>query len=66
MNTTFTDERAEDALRQKFLERLDAAPFEVGNWEAQFIESFLEAPRPFSPGQRQAVDQMRESYEGRL
>ena len=58
--------REEDAGRMQFLRRLDEAPFEVTEWEAQFIESFLKAPRNFTPRQREAVDKMREHYQGRL
>jgi len=57
---------AEDAERLAFLRRLDDATFEVTDWEAQFIGNFLESPRPLTPGQRLAVDGMREHYEGRL
>jgi len=56
----------EDQERLAFLRRLDAAPFEVTDWEAQFIGNFLESPRPLTSGQRTAVDGMRESYEGRI
>ena len=56
----------EDAERRDFLKRLDAAPFEVTDWEAQFIDDHLTSPRPFTPAQRSAIDKMRDSYEGRL
>jgi len=56
----------EDTERLDFLKRLDAAPFEVTDWEAQFIESFLTAPRTLTNRQREAVDELRQKYEGRL
>jgi len=59
-------ERRQDERRMDFLRRLDAAPFEVTDWEAQFIESFLTAPRPMTDKQRDCIDHMRHVYEGRL
>jgi hypothetical protein len=69
-------ERLEDLARCRFLQRLDAAPFEVTEWEAQFIEDVLARALPpkgagfhtlvFTPRQREKVDEMRKEYEGRL
>lgn len=56
----------EDRERVEFLRRLDGAPFEVSDWEANFIESFLRSVRPMTGAQRAAVDAMRDQYEGRL
>lgn len=56
----------EDKERFAFLKKLDAAPFEVTDWEAQFIESFLVDKRPFTPRQREVVDDLRKQYGGRL
>ena len=57
---------AEDRQAIEFLEALDAAPFEVTEWEAQFLASLIRAPRPLSPAQRTKIDQMRQAYEHRL
>lgn len=54
---------AEDRERIEFLERLDAAPLAVSEWEDGIIKSFLTNARPMTPGQRAAVDVMREQYE---
>ena len=54
---------AEDLERIEFLRHLDAAPVEVTDWEAQFIESFLTAERPLTAKQREAVDEMRSRYQ---
>jgi len=55
-----------DQERFAFLQKLDAADFDVTEWEAQFIEGFIDAPRPLTPRQREKVDQMRTNYGGRL
>jgi len=59
-----------DRERVDFLLRLDEAEFEVTEWEAAFLESFMARPDTltarFSNLQRQAVDNMRKSYEHRL
>ena len=53
----------EDRERVRFLKRLDDSDrVTVTDWEAQFIESFLTAPRGFTPAQRDKVDQMRRTY----
>ena len=54
---------SEDLERIEFLRHLDAAPVEVTDWEAQFIESFLTAERPLTAKQREAVDEMRSRYQ---
>jgi hypothetical protein len=50
----------------EFLNRLDAADFEVSDWEASFIADLIQSPRPLTPAQRAKVDQLRTQYEGRL
>ena len=49
----------------KFLRALDSAPFEVDDWEAQFVESNLERTF-FTEPQRQAILKMIEKYGQRL
>ncbi len=56
----------EDLERLAFLTRLDGAEFDVTDWEAGFIESFLSNPRPMTTAQRGAVDGMREQYEEKM
>lgn len=56
----------EDRERFEFLQKLDAAPFEVTDWEAQFLESFLKSPRTPTPRQREVIDELRKQYAGRL
>lgn len=57
----------EDAARLEFLKRLDqSTALEVSDWEAGFIENFLDNPRSMTPAQRAAVDGMREKYEAKL
>lgn len=57
----------EDRERLEFLKRLDdAEDVNVTDWEAQFIEGFLTAPRGLSHRQRECVDEMRKKYEHRL
>ena len=54
-------EELDDALRA-FIGRLDAASFDVTDWEAQFIEDLLRSPRPLDEGQRTAVREMQAKY----
>ena len=59
----------EDRARGEFLRRLDAAPFEVTDWEAQFIEGFLTydvLPSWRTPARRAAADELRKKYGGRI
>jgi hypothetical protein len=63
----------EDEVRMEFLRELDAADFEVTEWEAEFLQSiFARAaalkPKPvvFSPRQREKIQQMRQAYQHRL
>jgi hypothetical protein len=51
-----------DQDRIAFLTKLDNAPFEVTEWEARFIESFLTNPRPLTPAQREAADTLKQRY----
>jgi hypothetical protein len=56
-----------DLERLDFLRRLDASEaVEVTDWEAGFIESFLESPRLMTPAQRATVDGMMADYEDKL
>ena len=51
----------------EFLKKLDAAPFDVTDWEAGFLDSMItKEPRSFSPKQRDSIDMMRDRYEGKL
>jgi len=50
----------------EFLNRLDAADFDVTDWEASFIADLAANPRPLTPAQRAKVDQLRAQYEHRL
>jgi hypothetical protein len=50
----------------EFLNRLDAADFEITDWEAQFVADLIKEPRPLTRDQRDKVDQLRTQYEGRL
>jgi hypothetical protein len=54
-----------DAERRRFLSALDAAPFEVTQWEAEFLERNL-TQRTYTVPQRAAIDRMMEQYSGRL
>lgn len=62
----------EDAERSEFLVHLDAAPFEVTDFEAQFIESHCQAVVVkhqrgwWTEGRRRVCDTMRERYGGQL
>jgi hypothetical protein len=56
----------EDASRLEFIKQLDAAEVEVTKWEAQFLGSFIDNPRAFTPDQRRAADEMRERYKDEL
>lgn len=56
---------ASDIERSDFLNQLDMAPFEVSDWEADFIERNIRE-RNFTPKQRNVIDEMMEKYEGRL
>jgi hypothetical protein len=59
-----------DSIRVDFLLRLDAAEFEVTEWEAKFLASFMKRPDArtahFSDAQRTSIDKMRRMYEPRL
>lgn len=71
MSQHVTSERgllsAEDRERIEFLHKLDAAArINVTDWEANFIEDFLQRPRSMTTAQRAAVDAMRSQYEGEI
>ena len=60
-------QKDQDAERMEFLKKLDAAPFDVTDWEAGFLDSMItKEPRSFSPKQRDSIDMMRDRYEGKL
>ena len=58
--------KAEDAERREFMKQLDAADFEVTDWEAQFLQDHLSQPRPFTNRQRETIDDMRKNYGARI
>ena len=60
------DTTAADRERFAFLNHLDAAWFDVTDWEASFIENLITAPRPLTPAQRRAIDDLRTKYPARL
>lgn len=49
----------------EYLRALDAAPFEVTDWESRFIESILTRGL-HTEKQRRMIDALREKYSGRL
>lgn len=57
-----------DREREEFLRALDAAPFDVTEWEAKFIADFLAAPSRWiwTAPRREKVDQMRQEYGHRI
>lgn len=59
---------AGDSRRAEFLRRLDEAGFEVTEFEAQFLESFLQARSPawWTENRRTVVDKLMERYAARL
>lgn len=63
---TRNQQSGEDKERGKFLVRLDCAEVEVTDFEARFIESFLNGPFAWTPARRNTCDQMRKTYGGRL
>ena len=54
-----------DLRRRDFLRALDAAPFDVTEWEAEFLGSNLDRTT-FTPAQRIKIDQMRRRYRDQL
>lgn len=58
----------EDVERGAFLRKLDAAPFEVTAFEAEFIESFFAntSLNWWTLRRRETCDKMRKAYTGRL
>lgn len=55
-----------DRERLAFLKRLDSAPFEITDWEAQFLDTQLkreEMTVTFSPKQRTIIDGMQDRYD---
>lgn len=48
-----------------FLKKLDNSDVNVSDWEAQFIESNLDADS-FSPAQRRKIEEMIEQYGARI
>ena len=57
---------AEDQDRLDFLLHLDAAPFDITDWEASFLEDLVTNPRPLTPRQRAVIDDLRTRYQPRL
>lgn len=63
-------EREGDLRRGEFLRALDESDYTVTDWEAQFIESFLnftstrpgDAARWWTPGRRTSCDRMMSHY----
>ena len=60
MAETYTDEEMVD-----FLQSLDNSDVEASEWEAEFIESNLDAIA-FSPKQRRSIMEMIEKYGKRI
>lgn len=47
----------------QFLEEIDGGPYDVSNWEADFIESLLEKrPSWLSDGQKNVIRRMAKKY----
>ena len=55
-----------DIARRTFLLELDNAGFEITDWEAEFLADQLDQPRPLTPAQRQAIDDLMIKYGARL
>jgi len=61
---------AEDNERGQFLQHLDAAPVEVTEFEAKFIESYFQAVLVqnqrgwWTENRRRVCDKMRQTYSG--
>ena len=55
-----------DAQRVEFLEALSRTPVRLTEWEHQFVQDLILAPRSFTDPQRDAVDELRRKYECRL
>jgi hypothetical protein len=62
--STFFESQS-DKGRAAFLRRLDAAPFEVTEWEAKFVADLM-GRDTYTERQREKIDQLRETYEHRL
>lgn len=58
-------ERYKDEELLDFLQSLDNSEVEVGEWEAKFVESNLDAIS-FSPRQREVINSMIEKYGKRI
>lgn len=56
----------DDTERHEFIARLDAAPFNVTDWEAGFIETCMDWEGDFTPRQRDAIDRLMEKYAHQL
>lgn len=44
------------------LRDIDAGPFDVTDWEANFIDSVLSHDKPITPKQAKVIDAMRDKY----
>jgi hypothetical protein len=68
MTTTETQLTPADAACQSFLQSLDDAVdhLDVGDLEAAFIADHLDRPRPFTEGEKLAVETLRRKYAGQV
>lgn len=67
-STEIQQELLDDVERGSFLRDLDRAPFEVTNFEADFVNSFLTNTHLnwWTERRRETCDKMRKQYQGRL
>ena len=59
-------DQVEDRARESFLRLLARAEFEVTDFEAKFLNSFLAGPWFWTESRRATCDKMRKTYGGRL
>ena len=55
-----------DIARHTFLLALDNAGFEITDWEAEFLADQLDQPRPLTPAQQRAIDDLITKYASLL
>jgi hypothetical protein len=58
-----TAEEKKEAI--DFIRRLDAAPFEITDWEARFVETIL-TKGLFTAKQTEVIDGLRAKYESQM